>query len=573
MDKYEIVQILQEIATLLELKGDNPFKIRAFSNAARSIETLTEDIATLVKEKKLNSIKGIGDRIAEIITELVQNGKSIEYEKLKSSFPPGIFEILKIPSLGPKKVKLLYEKLKITNVRDLEYAVKENRLLKLKGFGEKSQNKILEGIKHFLKFQGQYLYPQAEYEALEIQKVLLKNKNVIRIEIAGSIRRKKEVIKDIDILVSSKNPQAVMEAFTKLKNVKDVQSRGETKSTVILSSGVQADLRCVTDQEFPYALLYFTGGKEHNTAMRSLAKQKNLKLNEYGLFKGSKNISCKTEENIFKALGLQFIPPELRENTGEMEAAQKGKLPHLVEVEDIKGVFHVHTHASDGNASLEEMVRTSEDLGFEYVGISDHSQSAFYANGLKPEQIIQQHKAIDKLNAKLKKIRILKGIECDILADGSLDYPDKILASFDFVIASIHSRFNMPEKEMTQRISQALKNKYTTMIGHPTGRLILGRSGYKVDIREIINVTAGEGKIMELNANPHRFDVDWRWGQYIKEKKILVSINPDAHSQAGLHDVSYGVGVARKAWFEKSDIVNTRGLKEILKILCHAERL
>ena len=292
-----------------------------------------------------------------------------------------------------------------------------------------------------------------------------------------------------------------------------------------------------------------------------------MKLNEYGLFKGEKLISCKTEEDIFSKLGLIYIPPELRENIGEIEAAQKGKLPDLIKEKDIRGVFHVHTLESDGNASLEDMVKTAEKLEFEYVGISDHSQSAFYANGLKEDRVRRQQKEMDKLNSKLDKIRILKGIECDILADGSLDYPDKVLSSFDFVIASIHSQFNLDEKEMTKRISRALKNKYTTMLGHPTGRLILGRTGYKVDVREIINVAAGQGKIIELNANPHRFDIDWRWGPYLKEKKVITCINPDAHSPEGLYDYTYGVGIARKAWLEKKDVLNTRNLKDIEKYL------
>ena len=567
MDKKEISQVLQEIATLLELKGDNPFKIRAFSNASRIVETLTADLEKLISENKLISIKGIGAHLAQTISELVKTGMCQEHQSLKKSVPEGLFELLKLPGLGPKKVKALYENLKIKSLKELECACNENRLLKLSGFGEKTQNKIKESIKNFMSYQGQHLYPRGEYEALKVLGELKENKNVERIEIAGSLRRRKEVVKDIDIVVSSEKPTAIMKAFVGIKEVSVVQQEGETKSSVILKSGIQADLRCVTNKEFPYALHHFTGSREHNTAMRGLAKSKGMKLNEYGLFKGGKLISCKTEEDIFSKLGLVFIPPELRENTGEIEAAQKGKLQDLIKEKDIRGVFHVHTIESDGNASLEDMVKTAEKLEFEYVGISDHSQSAFYANGLKEDRVRRQQKEMDKLNSKLNKIRILKGIECDILADGSLDYPDKVLSSFDFVIASIHSQFNLDEKEMTKRISRALKNKYTTMLGHPTGRLILGRTGYKVDVREIINVAAGQGKIIELNANPHRFDIDWRWGPYLKEKKVMTCINPDAHSPEGLYDYTYGVGIARKAWLEKKDVLNTRNLKDIEKYL------
>ncbi|MBI2608610.1 MAG: DNA polymerase/3'-5' exonuclease PolX [Deltaproteobacteria bacterium] len=567
MDKNEIANILEEIAILLELKGENPFKVRAFQNASRTIETLSENIEVLVKEKRLTSFKGIGEGIAGVITDLVTKGKSKEYEALKKGLPEGLFEMLKIPGLGPKKVKKLYDVLHIKSVGELEYACKENRLLKLEGFGEKTQSKILEGIGHFKKFQGQFLFPHAYFEALQVVDILKKNKNVKRIEIAGSLRRKKELVKDIDILISSPRCGDVMDAFVKMKMVKNVVAQGETKSSIHLTSGIQVDVRCVKDEEFPYALQHFSGSKEHNTALRSLAKKKGFKMNEYGLFKGNKNTPCTSEEDIYKKLGLSFIPPELRENMGEIEAALKGTLPELVSFKDIKGVFHVHTDMSDGNASLEEMIKACEELGFEYVGISDHSQSAVYAHGLKPKDVKEQHKLIDKLNKKLKNMTILKGIESDILKDGSLDYKNDVLSSFDFVIGSIHSQFNMPEKDMTKRLTKALQNKYLTMIGHPTGRLILGRKGYQVNVKELINTASQEGKILETNANPHRFDLDWRWGQYLKEKKVLTSINPDAHSKEGLKDYVLGVGIARKAWLEKKDILNTKSLKEVMKYL------
>ncbi|MBI2027016.1 MAG: DNA polymerase/3'-5' exonuclease PolX [Deltaproteobacteria bacterium] len=586
MDKYQVANILEEIAVLLELKGDNPFKVRAFHNGARAIESLSHDLYDLVSKKKLREIKGIGGHLAQIITDLVLTGRSKDHEALRKNFPDGVLELLKIPGLGPKKVKKLYTELHIKNVRELEYACNENRLLTLEGFGEKTQDKILEGIKHHLKHQDKHLFPQGFLDAINLKNELssvIPAKAGIQIEIAGSLRRHKELIRDIDILVSSSSKLSdVMDHFVKLKEVSKVNQKGETKSSVILHSGIQVDLRCVKEKEFPYALMYFTGSKEHNTVLRGIAKKKKLKLNEYGLFKGNKNIECKSEEEIYEKLGLSYIPPELRENMGEIEAAQSSVvppsrvnlssraqrvIPKLVEEKDIRGVFHNHTTSSDGNATLEEMVAAAEKLGFEYIGISDHSQSAHYAHGLKPIDVKKQHQDIDKLQKKFKKITILKGVESDILNDGSLDYPDSVLASFDFVIASIHSKFNMPEKEMTHRIVKALKNKYTTMIGHPTGRLILGRAGYQVDVKELIHVAASLGKPVEINANPHRFDIDWRWWPLLKENKVLVSINPDAHSTAGIADVFYGVGIARKAWMRKEDVLNARSLNEVLKII------
>ncbi|MEK7790190.1 MAG: DNA polymerase/3'-5' exonuclease PolX, partial [Deltaproteobacteria bacterium] len=343
---------------------------------------------------------------------------------------------------------------------------------------------------------------------------------------------------------------------------------GETKSSVILKAGMNADLRVVSDCEFPFALLYFTGSKEHNTEMRSIAKTKRLKLNEYGLFKGTKSIPCKNEEEIFKTLGLEFIEPELRENLGEIEAARHKKLPkNLVELRDLRGTFHNHTTESDGVATLEQMAAKAQKMGLEYLGISDHSKSAYYANGLKPDRVKKQFKEIDKLNEKINNFRILKGSEVDILGDGSLDFPDSLLAEFDFVIASVHSKFNMSEKEMTKRVITALKNKYVTMIGHPTGRLIPTREPYPINLHELVIAAADYGKALELNANPHRFDIDWKICKYAKSKGVPVSINPDAHSTEGLEDLEYGIGIARKGWLTKENVLNTRSTAEVMKFL------
>ena len=567
MDNKEIAQVLEEIAELLELKGENPFKIRAYHNGARIVEGMSQNVHELVEKGTLCETKGIGEGLAEKITELVKTGTCKYHKELKKLLPAGILDLLLIPGLGPKRAKVLYEKLKIKSIAELEYACQENRLVALEGFGEKSQAKILEAIKHHNKTKGYFLISQAIEESNRFVRFLKKLKNIIRIEVAGSLRRHKEIVHDIDILVSTKQHAQVHEAFTAYPLVDQVLAQGETKSSVILRSGIQADLRTVTDQEFPYALYYFTGSKEHNVATRTLAKRTGLKISEYGIFRGKRLIPCKDEADIFKVLGLHYIPPELRESSGEIEAAKKGELPKLIELKDIKGIFHVHSTYSDGVAPLEEMIRRAEELGYEYVGISDHSRTAVYANGLSEERLKKQHKEIDRLEKKFKRIRIFRGTESDILADGSLDYPDRILDSLDFVIGSIHSRFNMPEREMTKRICRAMEHPRMTIWGHPTGRLLLGRAGYAIDYDEIFETAAEHGVAIELNANPHRLDLDWRFCKKPKELGLRLSINPDAHSLEGLSDVGFGVGIARKGWLEKCDVLNTMSVSEMEKFL------
>ena len=567
MDNKEIAQVLEEIAESLEIKGENPFKIRAYHNGARIVEGMSQDIADYVEKDALRQIKGIGIGLAEKITELVKTGKCKYHHELKKSLPAGILDLLGIPGLGPKRAKVLYEKLKIKSVAELESACHQNRLLTLEGFGEKSQSKILEAIKHHKKTEGYFLISQAVDESEKFKKFLKKSKEIIRIEVAGSLRRHKEIVHDIDILISTKKSKPIHEAFTHYPLVDQVLAKGETKSSVILKSGIQVDLRTVTDQEFPYALYYFTGSKEHNVATRTLAKRMGLKISEYGIFKGKRLIPCKDEADIFKVLGLHDIPPELRENSGEIEAAKKGDLPKLIETKDIKGIFHVHSTYSDGVAPLEDMIRRAEELGYEYVGISDHSKTAVYANGLSEERVKKQHKELDQLQRKYKKIRIFRGTESDILADGSLDYSNKVLDSFDFVIGSIHSRFNMSEKEMTKRISRAMEHPCMTIWGHPTGRLLLGRAGYAIDYDAIFQTAKKHGVTIEINANPHRLDLDWRVCQRPKALGIKLSINPDAHSLDGLSDVVFGVGIARKGWLEKRDVLNTMSAAEMEKFL------
>ncbi|MFH1873747.1 MAG: DNA polymerase/3'-5' exonuclease PolX [Pseudomonadota bacterium] len=565
MDKHHVANILYEMSQALEIKGDNPFRVRAYQNAARIIESLPGDLEQMLKSGELAEIKGIGSHLLDHIQEILKTGELKEHKHLMKSLPPGIFEMLKIQGVGPKKVAVLWKELAISNVGELEYACKENRLLELPGFGVKMQEKILAGIAYLKRFADQHLYETALFAAQKILEKIKKQKGVIKAEIAGSIRRHKEIVKDIDILVATKNPEPIMQAFVSLPEVESITAHGQTKSSVLLANGIAADLRAVTEEQFPFALHYFTGSKEHNVAMRALAKAKGLKLNEYGLFKKDKLLACKNEAELFKTLGLVYIPPELRENQGEIPAAARAKLPDLVEQKDLKGVFHVHSNWSDGLATILEMAKASQKIGYKYLGLSDHSRSAQYAGGLKPEDIKKQHQEIDEVNKKLKGFTVLKGIECDILADGSLDYPDSILKSFDFVIISIHSRFNMPEAEMTKRIIKGMQNPYAKILGHPTGRLLLAREGYKIDIPKIIEAAAKNKVAIEINAHPQRLDLDWRYGKFAKDKGVKIVISPDAHDAEGLQHMAYGLGIARKGWLEKSDILNCLPLDEVKK--------
>ena len=567
MDKKEVSKVLKEIGTLLELKGENHFKTRAYFNGARMIEVMQEDIGSVVAENRLKDIKGIGKALQEKITELVTTGRLQYYDDLKSEIPEGIFDILKIPSLGPKKVKVLYDELDIKTLGELEYACLENRLLSLKGFGEKTQRNILEGIENLKKYSGQHLQSTGIIFGNQIIEKLKENKDIIRVSLAGSIRRHKEVIKDIDIIASclDQNRENIMEYFTSIEGVEKIIAKGNTKSSIIISAGINVDLRLVKDEEYPFALHHFTGSKEHNTALRHRGKAMGFKINEYGIFKGDERIDVKNEEEFFTALGLQYIPPELRENMGEIEAAEVKRIPNLVQLQDIKGIFHVHSNYSDGVNTIEELIKKAIEKGFKYIGISDHSQSAFYANGLKDEDIIKQHREIEELRDKYPEIAVYKGIESDILPDGSLDYSDEILASFDYVIGSIHSSFNMDKKAMTERLIKAIENKYINILGHSTGRLLLSREPYDLDLEEVIKCCSKNQVAIEINSNPHRLDLDWRMCKYAKEEGVKLSIEPDAHRISGIDDIYYGIGIGRKGWLEVKDLLNTGNVEDINK--------
>ncbi len=567
ISKTDAAALLSEISIFLELLGENPFKSRAYAAASRAIETLPGDLKELSASGELLKVKGIGKTIFEQIETFLKTGFMPYYDELRSRLPAGLLDLLRIPGMGPRKVRAVNEKLGIATLGELEYACIENRLVELDGFGRKSQENILKGIDNLKKYSEMHLYSFARREAELIYERLKKRSDIKNLLITGSLRRKKETIKDIDLVAAGSGSAAVMEFFTSLPNVERVISKGKTKSSVLLGSGINADLRFVSAEEFPCAVHHFTGSKEHNTQLRSRAKKMGMKINEYGLFSGDNRLSCNSEKELFAALGLDFIPPEMREGAGEIEAAEIHNLPELVGEKDIKGVFHVHTTWSDGKASAKEMAEAAIKLGLEYIGIADHSRSAAYAGGLQPDALLHQSDEIKKLNNELAEFTIFHGIESDILADGSLDYSAGFLSKLDFVIASVHSGFGLSETQMTKRIIKAIENPFTTMLGHPTGRLLLAREGYKVDMSAVIDAAAKNNVIIELNSNPHRLDLDWRLIRAALEKGIKVALNPDSHHTESIGDYIYGVGAARKGWCRKTDIVNTLGRAEATELL------
>jgi DNA polymerase (family 10) len=575
MDKHQVAAILDEIGTLLELQGENPFKCNAYHNAARTVDQLSGSLADEIQSGHLGELRSIGESLREKITTLATTGRLPYYEELKAKFPSGVLDLLRVQGLGPKKVKALYEELGIDDLDKLRAACQADQVAKLKGFGAKTQQKILEGL-DFLAQMGQRVrLDQALPLALSLLEGLGEAPGIHRMELCGSLRRRRETIKDIDILISTDNPAPIMERFVSLPGVVQILGHGETKSSVIVAAGagrehrilMNADLRVVDDKQFPYALLYFTGSKDHNVRLRGRAQEYGLKLNEYELAGDSRKVRCKDEADIYKALDLDYIPPELREDTGEIQAAADHQLPHLLEADDLRGTFHCHTDWSDGAATLEEMVEAAKNLGYKYLGIADHSQSLTVANGLTPDRVRKQQKTIDDLAKKVSGIHIFKGTECDILPDGSLDFDDELLASFDYVVASVHSHFNMTDQEMTARMVKAVSHPRVTMLGHATGRLLMRREGYKVDLEAVLKAAARHGTMIEINAHPMRLDLDWIHCKRAKELGVELVINPDAHSTSDLEYVPYGVDVARRGWLEKKDVFNTKTAAQVAKVL------
>lgn len=578
MDKHAVADILNEIALLLELKGENPFKTRAYINGARTLESLEESLETLIEENRLRELKGFGDALQKKVTELVSTGKMTYYEDLKESLPAGLLEMTDLPGVGPKKVRALYEELDIDSIEKLEAACKDGKVAELGGFGKKTEQKILEGIDFRRKFASKFHLHHALAAAEPILEALRDHPAVIRCTTAGSLRRSKEIIGDLDFLVSSRKPVDVITYFTQLPGVMKIIAAGDTKASVNLEDGLQADLRVVNDAEFPFASHYFTGSKEHNIVMRQRAIDRGLRLNEYGLFKSKEEtrdpkrlVTCNTEQEIFDHLGLDYIEPELREDMGEFDAAEKGTLPRLLEWTDLRGSLHNHSNWSDGHQTLRGIADMAIELGLEYWAVTDHSKSSFQANGLSPERLRDQLKKVAELNAQLadegQEFQLLTGTEVDILNKGKLDFEDELLAELDVVVASVHQGFTQKEDEMTRRIITAAENPHVHMLGHLTGRLLLERNAYAVNQHAVIDACAETGTWIELNASPWRFDMDWRLWPYAKKKGVRCVINCDAHQESHAGYLRLGAGVARKGWLEKNDVINTLPLKKLKEAL------
>jgi DNA polymerase (family 10) len=590
MTKNEIADVLSEIGTLLELKGENPFKVRAYQAGARTLEGIEEtDLARLIAQDELQTVKGIGEALGQKIAELYATGRLEFYDKLKASVEPGLVEMLDIPGLGPKKIRALRDKLWILDIPGLTQACLDGRVAELDGFGVKTQEKILAGIKNREAYGRRHLWWDAAEVAEPIVAGLRALPQVRRAEAAGSLRRGMETVGDLDFIVAATEVAPVVAWFVGMPGVKEVTAQGETKASVRFESGLQADLRLVPEEQFVFALHHFTGSKDHNVQMRQRALSRGLSLSEWGLVpaegegsakeKAEKrksetaadgasgnagSVEPKTEAELFAALGLNFIPPELREGMGEIELAERGPLPRLVELGDLRGAFHNHTTASDGRNTLTEMVAAADALGWEYLGIADHSKSSVVANGLSEERLLRQIADIHAINASKRfKTHLFTGIECDILADGALDFDDALLAKLDYVVASVHNLFNQDEATMTRRIVKALEHPCTLMLGHVTGRLLLRREAYRIDVAKAIDAAIANGVIIELNASPWRLDMDWRHWRKAAERGLVCAINPDAHDTSGLRHIRAGVNAARKGGLTREQVFTTWPLAEV----------
>jgi DNA polymerase (family 10) len=576
MDKNQVAQALEEVASLLELKEDsNPFEARAYENAARAVSALDGDIEQMVREGRLKGVPGLGATTIKRIEELVNTGHMALLDELLATTPAIKLEMRRIPGVGPKKINAIYNALHINSIEELEQACKEDKVAKLPGFGKKTQDKILQGLAFLAQHSGRFLYPVAEQEAERIRAVLAQIPEIVRLQIAGSLRRKRETIGDIDMVASvaddasSDVRRKIMDIFTSQPSVEAITGKGETKSSVVLKSGINMDLRVVNDSQFPYTLHHFSGSKEHHIPLRRRALSMGMTINDYGLFRGKEPnlelVPCKDEADIYAALGMDYIEPELREDMGEIEAAIEHKLPRLVQLSDLRGILHAHSTWSDGQNTIREMAEACIARGYQYLGITDHSKVAAYAGGLNEDALLRQREEIDRLNEEFAgRIHILHGTECDILRDGALDFSDEALARLDFVVASIHSQFNLSREEQTQRMIRAISNPYVDIIGHPTGRLLLSREGYDIDIEAVIDAASQHGTCIEINAHPSRFDLDWRFLHRARDKGIKIPIDPDAHSIDGLDVIRYGIGIARKGWLRPSDVLNTLTTDELL---------
>lgn len=582
MTKNEIADVLTEIGTLLELKGENPFKVRAYQTGARALEAIEEaELARLIEQEELPSVKGIGEALAQKISELHRTGRLEFFEKLKATVEPGLVELLQIPGLGPKKIRALHDRLGIADIAALTRACQEGRVAELEGFGAKTQEKLLAGIKNREAYGRRHLWWEAAAIAEPIVIGLRALPQVARAEAAGSLRRGLETVGDLDFIVAATEVAPVVAWFVSQPGVKEVTAQGETKASVRFESGLQADLRIVPEEQFAFALHHFTGSKDHNVQLRQRALARGLSLSEWGLVpaegegtakeKAEQRKAAKSgdslvtkEAELFAALGLHFIPPELREGMGEIEAAERGELPRLIDWSDVRGAFHNHTTASDGRNTLAEMTAAAAALGWEYLGIADHSKASFQANGLSEERLLAQVAEIRALNASRRfSTHVFAGTECDILADGRLDFSDDVLAQLDYVVVSVHNAFAQDEATMTARIVKAIEHPAATMLGHLTGRLLLRREGYHVNASRVIDAAIAHGVIIELNANPWRLDMDWRLWRSAAERGLLCAINPDAHDTAGLTHVRAGVNIARKGGLTREHVLTTWPLARV----------
>jgi len=570
MENSDFAGIFRRMGEFLELREDNPFKIRAYEKAAANIESLSEPLESVYRKggiPALREIPGIGEAIAEKIEELIKTGRLKAYRKLEKEFPKKFIELMSVPGLGPKTAIMLKKKLKIDSVAKLESAAKKGLLKGLPGMKEKKIENIKKGIEQHKRHISRALLPVAFEHAFALVNYLKKLKGVEEAVPAGSLRRLQETIGDIDILVISEEPESAIEGFVKYPEVDRVLARGETKSSVVLADGIQVDLRVLGRSNFGAALHYFTGNKAHNIEIRQLAQDKGMKVSEYGIFKGKKRVGGEKEEDIFSLLGLDYIEPELRQGQGEIEAAKTGKLPKLIEIKDIRGDLHVHTNASDGSNTIEEMAEAAKKLGYEYIAITDHTVSSRIASGLTEKELLANIKKVDAANKRVKGIKILKGAEVDIRPDGKMDYPDGILKQLDVVIAAVHSKFTMNKKEMTDRIISAIENKYVNILAHPTGRLLGSRDPYELDMEKVLKAAQGTGTFIELNAHPVRLDLFDIYCREAAKMGILIAINTDSHTTMQFGNIKWGIAAARRGWLEKKNVLNALPVDKLLKKL------
>jgi DNA polymerase (family 10) len=564
----DIAAVFEEIADLLEIEGANPFRIRAYRNAARTVGDLSTEVSALLKKKEdLTELPGVGRDLANKIEEIVTTDHCTLLDRLRTELPPAVTELLKVPGLGPKRVRHLYHDLDVQTVEQLYCAARDGRIRELPGFGEKTELNILQAIEAHTKQVNRFKLTVAAQYAEALRSFLGAIPGVKDVTIAGSYRRMRETIGDLDIVVTAINGNPVMECFTHYDEVADILAVGGTRASVILKSGLQVDLRVVADESYGAALHYFTGSKAHNIAVRHLAQKKGLKINEYGVFRGKTRIAGETEESVYRAVGLSFIPPELREDRGEIEMARARKVPPLIELGDLRGDLHVHTKATDGHNTLREMALAAKSRGLEYIAITDHSRELRVARGLDPLRLARQCEEIDALNEELEGITVLKGIEVDILEDGTLDLPDHVLTRLDVVVGAVHSKFELPPARQTARILRAMQHPHFTMLAHPSGRLIQQRAPYDIDMPRIIREAGRRGCFLELNAQPERLDLFDIHCRMAKEEGVLVSINSDAHSTFDFDNLRFGIGQARRGWLEKQNVLNTRPLEELRPLI------